>query len=143
MDSARFVRLELKEQQISEAIVEDLMSRPMPVSAVVVTKQPYTLLSVARKRWLKKLRKMRIERARLLSSPEANRLSQRILTLEKVQFALLAHRHEADIFFSLPHEVSQLNHGYEVVYISNDIPTEQVQPILNNMPPSQLAIVYE
>ena len=143
MNSARFVKLQLNGQQASEAIVEDLISRPEPIRAAVITRRPYILLSVVRKRWLKKLRKMRIERARLLGSLQTNQLSQRIATLEKLQFALLSRHHDADISFSTVHELSQLLYIYELIYVSSDVPVEAVQMALNDAPPGRLVIVYE
>ena len=145
MDSSKVLHVKLNGRQVSDALTNDYASQSIPGATVVVTDRPYILLSVVRKRWLKRLRKMRIQRAQFLAGPEANQLTSRILALETLQFIAghTANRPKANLTFIAAKEIIQSEVTYRVMYITCTLPNLMLKSLISRMPPDGLVIIYE
>lgn len=145
MNSTRVIRVKLNGRPVSEALTNDYLRRSTLSPAVVVTARPYVLLSVTRKRWLKGLRKMRIQRARLLAGPEANKLTDCIMALETLRFVAgqAAGCPKADLIFTSLKELIRQEHSYRVMYVAQAISTPILRSLIYQMPSDGQVIIYE
>lgn len=144
MDSLKVLHKKLNDQQVSDALTNDLVNYAAPSLVVVITDRPYILLSVVRKRWLKRLRKMRIQRAQLLAGPEASQLTSRIMTLEALRFVAGHVNHpEANLTFATAEDLMHCEHSYRVMYITCELPPVRLRLLTSRMPRDGLAIIYE
>jgi hypothetical protein len=145
MRDYRVVSVKLDGRPVSEILIEDLMTRALSIKVAVITDRPYVLSSVVRKRWLKKLRQLYIQRARLLAGGEANRLSALIEALKNVQFSTNVSQgcQEANITFAAVEDLMHSRLEYQLVFITYELSTNNLERLIVRTLQNSSIFIYE
>ncbi len=145
MHRLKVVHRHLSGKRLGALLVADLCEHLPYNKSIIVTDKPQILLPALRKQWLRKLRRMRVERARLLSGPEADRLSEHIAVLEKVKFTTRKPRDllEADVTLGTADDFVQIGPICRLAYVTYDFPKEKLHMLTSWMPPGGVVVIYE
>jgi hypothetical protein len=114
----------------------------------VVTDKPYALLASVRKQWLRLIRKMQVERARMLNAERIQTLASDLARMQTVTFsstvpqgigdALLAH-----VTFMDADQCMRFAPICRTMYITYTFPREQLHMMTSWMPRNGLVVIYE
>lgn len=112
---------------------------------VVVAEEPFLLLRMARKHWLRLQRAVQRERAKTLHAGRIAELSTRLLMLQQIEFAakLPTEAPAATIFFLAPHEVEGITSECHTVYVTCSLAPENLHTVTEKMQSNGLVVTYQ
>ena len=111
--------------------------------AVVIAKEPFLLLRVMRKQWLRLTRDVQRERARTLNAQRIVKLSQEIAKMQSAAFSIKPPSETlVDLYFlTLEQAVSQLGHIH-TVYVTHELDAAEQRLLHDRMQPETLIVLY-
>jgi hypothetical protein len=145
MHGLKVSRIKLDGRQINDALTQDLLQQHDNGKIVIATNEPRTLLSVVRKHWMKKLRRLHVERAKLLTGLQASRLAAQIAALEATTFTakLPCDSLDADVTFATMEDLIRFCPSCKLIYVTYHVPSEKLYMLTAWMPHEGKVIIYE
>ncbi|MGD8373944.1 MAG: hypothetical protein PVI21_03750 [Candidatus Woesebacteria bacterium] len=116
----------------------------LPGKIVVVADRPLSLLSTTRKQWLRLIRRVEIERARILNAKQREEFSDQIRWMNNLRFSAKPPTDllEADVTFATVERLVLYAPDCTTMYVTCDIPREMLHIITSWMPRRGLVVIY-
>lgn len=148
MASTCFIELRKSSARGSESIVADIMrhlhTRQHLGKAVIVHHQAHTLVSPARKQWLKLARSLQKQRASTLNADKILKYTHGITRMQRMVFSSKTplERPTADLYFLRPEELGMMPLECWSVYVLCPIGDRAARDMLQQLPERALLIDY-
>ncbi|HSX28467.1 MAG TPA: hypothetical protein VLF60_03400 [Candidatus Saccharimonadales bacterium] len=109
--------------ELAADMVLHMYARRFPDYTIVVAAEPFLLLRVVRKQWLKLLRTVQRERSKTLNARRIAQLSQDITRMQELRFATKTPDEEplASVFFIKERQLSEMLPPISTCYISPEM----------------------
>lgn len=143
-----FIELRKSSARGSESVVADIMrhlhTRQHLGRAVVVHQQAQTLVSPARKQWLKLARSLQKQRASTLNADKILKYTHGITRMQRMIFSSKTplERPTADIYFLTPDELGMMPMECWSVYVLCSLETRAARDMLQQLPEQSLVVDY-
>ena len=125
-------------------IARHLHTRKHLGKAIVVCQNPVSLMSTTRKQWLKLARGVQKQRAGTLNADRILRYTHAITHMQHMIFVTRppAQHPDAHIYFVTPDRLTDPPLSCYSLYVATPIPTEDIRPIIQQLPASALIVDY-
>lgn len=122
-----------------------LLSHRNSGKMVIVTDRPVSLLSGVRKQWLKKMRRLQIDRSRTLNIDRIKKIIEQVTFMQNCSFTAKSPTDllEADITFATYQDLLQAPPDCKALYITLDLPKEAQHMLTAWMPRNSEVVLYE
>lgn len=129
---------------VASDIARHLQSRQYLGTTIVVCQNPLSMLSAARKQWLRLARNLQKQRASTLNAEEILRFTHTIMHMQHLQFVaqVPTEKAEAHIFFATPDELETLPPGCLSLYITTTPRASQLESWINSLSADGLVVDY-
>lgn len=113
--------------------------------AVVISKQPVTLLTSTRKQWSKMLRRLENQRAGTMDTAKIATLTKNIARMQTASFSAAPPVEDmwANIIFATAENLLEFAPGCMTIYVATPTDKEALHKITSFMPKGGLIVMYE
>lgn len=123
-------------------IARHLMTRFMAGPVVVVSSKPFSFLSPLRKNWINLTRSILVDRARSLEADKIRNYSYILNQLQNLNFSAQRPNQKDGVVILSP-EDSILRSGDATLYLTCEIPKDNLDIILDNLNQNSVIIDYK
>ncbi|HWZ65704.1 MAG TPA: hypothetical protein VNX65_02815 [Patescibacteria group bacterium] len=125
-------------------ITRHLHARKHLGTSMVIANNPFGLMSVIRKQWLRLTRAAQNQRASTLNADRILRLTYTITHMQRINFVAKTpvEMPNAHIFFVTPDQISQAPRNCFSVYVAADVDETDLAKLIEQMPASGLIVDY-
>lgn len=129
---------------LSHDLARHICNDSLPGKIVIVTDKPLSLMSATRKQWLHLIRRVEIERARVLNAKQREEFSDQIRWMNSLRFTAKPPTDllEADVTFATVERLVLYAPDCATMYVACDIPREMLHIITSWMPQRGLVVIY-
>lgn len=113
-------------------------------TSMIIANNPFGLMSVIRKQWLRLTRAAQNQRASTLNADRILRLTYAITHMQRINFVAKTpiEMPNAHIFFVTPDQISQAPHNCFSLYVAAEVDESALADLIKQMPASGLIVDY-
>ncbi len=126
-------------------MMRHLYTRQYLGKTVVVCEQPTSMLSAARKQWLKLSRSLQRQRSSTINADKILKYTHGIVHMQRLRFGskLPLEQPNTDVFFLLPDQLQTLPAQCSTVYVTTEVTNAAMKQLLGQLPADALVVDYE
>jgi hypothetical protein len=130
---------------LSHDIAHHLYVRQLQGSAVVIAEEPFLLLRVVRKQWLKLTKLVQRERARTLDAVRIAELTRETQVMNEHQFATASpvEAPNANVYFLSPTQVDEVLPSCHTIYITCPLNADAMESLKSRLFKGGLLVLYK